>query len=236
MITQPSKKLKKFFVKNKSGRNIQGQIVTRHRQCPSKTFFIKFSELNYFSRILLLISFNNSYKSRILIFELIDKFGNLYYYKGVSGVEVGDYIHIFPHNPNWEVYDYLGARLLINHLSLGQIFCNILNYSNNRRLATSAGTFCSFLLHDLFYDLFKIKLPSGSDKYLTSSHICSIGRVAKEKYNKIIFGKAGNYRKYGFRPTVRGVAMNPVDHPHGGRTKTNSPEKSPWGWVTKFSK
>ena len=51
-----------------------------------------------------------------------------------------------------------------------------------------------------------------------------------------MIGKAGRNRWLGVRPTVRGVAMNPVDHPHGGNTKTNSPEVSPWGWVAKRNK
>lgn len=47
-------------------------------------------------------------------------------------------------------------------------------------------------------------------------------------------GKAGINRNFGIRPTVRGVAMNPVDHPHGGRTKTNSPELTPWNKIAKL--
>lgn len=50
-----------------------------------------------------------------------------------------------------------------------------------------------------------------------------------------VTGKSGINRNLGKNVIVRGVAMNPVDHPHGGRTKTNKPEVSPWGWVTKHS-
>ena len=229
-------RLKKFFIKNKSGRGLNGWILTRHRKCPITSFFIKFSEVNFYSRILLLISFNNSYKNRLTFFETIDKLGNLYYYRGISGIELGDFIHIFPLNPNWEVYEYLGAKLFFKNLFVGQVFCNIRNFYSNKKIAVSAGVFCSLLNYDEYFYLYKIKLPSGCSKLVNSSNICTIGRVIKEKYNKTVFGKAGNYLKYGFRPTVRGVAMNPVDHPHGGRTKTNSPEKSPWGWITKFSR
>jgi len=52
----------------------------------------------------------------------------------------------------------------------------------------------------------------------------------------IRIGKAGINMNRGYRPTVRGVAKNPVDHPHGGRTKTNSPERTPWGKTAKYNK
>ena len=55
-------------------------------------------------------------------------------------------------------------------------------------------------------------------------------------FNNTNFGKAGNLKIVGRKPKVRGVAKNPVDSPHGGRTKTNKPEVSPWGWVAKHSK
>ena len=62
-----------------------------------------------------------------------------------------------------------------------------------------------------------------------------VGEVSNEENWLVNIGKAGRSRWLGIRPTVRGTAMNPVDHPHGGRTKTNKPEVSPWGWVTKYS-
>lgn len=61
----------------------------------------------------------------------------------------------------------------------------------------------------------------------------SLGRASNIFYKNQFFSKAGYNRNLGIRPSVRGVAMNPVDHPHGGRTKTNSPEVTPWGKVTK---
>ncbi len=57
--------------------------------------------------------------------------------------------------------------------------------------------------------------------------LCVVGRVGGEQFSLSVLGKAGSRIFRGTRPSVRGVAMNPVDHPHGGRTKTNSPELSP---------
>jgi large subunit ribosomal protein L2 len=63
-----------------------------------------------------------------------------------------------------------------------------------------------------------------------------LGRNSNIWRFKEIVGKAGRNINRGFKSSVRGVAMNPVDHPHGGRTKTNSPEKTPWGKIAKFKK
>jgi large subunit ribosomal protein L2 len=64
----------------------------------------------------------------------------------------------------------------------------------------------------------------------------TLGRNCNTIPKGILVGKAGININRGFRPTVRGVAKNPVDHPHGGRTKSNSPERTPWGRVAKFNK
>lgn len=95
--------------------------------------------------------------------------------------------------------------------------------------ARAAGVFCQILniLDEL--SLVLIQLPSKKKMYLSSSALCNIGRSSNvfKKYN--VLGSASYHILYGRKPVVRGVAKNPVDHPHGGRTKTNKPEVSPWG-------
>jgi len=66
--------------------------------------------------------------------------------------------------------------------------------------------------------------------------MCTLGQVSNPKFRFFNFEKAGNLRNLGKRPTVRGVAMNPCDHPHGGGEGRKSPPaaaRSPWGWLTK---
>lgn len=60
-----------------------------------------------------------------------------------------------------------------------------------------------------------------------------LGRNSNIFHSFQVQGNAGINRNYGYRPKTRGVAMNPVDHPHGGRTKSNKPEVSIWGWIAK---
>ena len=81
----------------------------------------------------------------------------------------------------------------------------------------------------------KVKLSSGSYLYLFSNTLCIFGVLTDFKKNKLVRGKYGVYWSKLFTTKVRGVAKNPVDHPNGGRTKSKSPEKSPWGWIAKHN-
>lgn len=72
-----------------------------------------------------------------------------------------------------------------------------------------------------------LQLPSGKEQKASLRSVAILGRNSNLQHKREVVGKAGANRKAGIRPTVRGVAMNPVDHPHGGRTKTSQPEVSP---------
>ena len=130
--------------------------------------------------------------------------------------------------------DQPGITVLIYFLKKFSIFNNFI-VNKKSKLAKSSGTFCQILE---IYDncTIKIKLPSGDQKVISSIQFATLGRCSNLEANRQVFGKAGSLRTFGRRAKVRGVAMNPVDHPHGGRTKTNKPEVYPWGWVTKKNK
>lgn len=81
-----------------------------------------------------------------------------------------------------------------------------------------------------------IILPSKNEIYLRYNTLVFTGKNTNFFIKKLVEGKYGNSLYQSKSIEVRGVAKNPVDHPNGGRTKTNKPEKSPWGWVAKFSK
>jgi len=81
----------------------------------------------------------------------------------------------------------------------------------------------------------QVRLPSGEVRLFDINCMATIGQVSNVDHKYISLGKAGRTRHLGIRPTVRGVAMNPVDHPHGGgegRSKGHQ-SQSPWGWITK---
>ncbi|NSW88864.1 50S ribosomal protein L2, partial [bacterium] len=105
---------------------------------------------------------------------------------------------------------------------------------NGGKLARSAGTYAQVLGNE--NDLTMIKLSSGETRYVRSICRATVGKLGNEKHNQIVYGKAGRKRYLGKRPKVRGVAMNPVDHPHGGgegkAARGNPHPVSKWGWIT----
>lgn len=125
----------------------------------------------------------------------------------------------------------------IKNLNSSSLMFNLmLIYKKKGQYARAAGTFCKIINIDFFKELMLIQLPTSKRKWINWNSIAISGRVSNIFHKKEIFGKAGYNRSNNIRPTVRGVAMNPVDHPHGGRTKSNSPEVTPWGKIAKFNK
>jgi len=126
----------------------------------------------------------------------------------------------------------LGARTSLRSLPPGSIIHNI--GLATKRLGVygrSAGTSCQIIQKDSKYA--SIKLPSGKIIKLPLSYYASLGFVSNFENRLTVPGKAGSVRLKGRRPIVRGIAMNPVDHPHGGRTNGGRPCVTPWGIPTK---
>jgi len=126
----------------------------------------------------------------------------------------------------------LGSRTSLSSIPTGSIFHNLGSKSSKMGLfGRSAGTYCQLIQKDA--KTARIKLPSGKIIFLPISSFASIGIVSNIEQNKTIRGKAGVSRLKGRRPITRGIAMNPVDHPHGGRTNGGRPSCTPWGIPTK---
>lgn len=98
----------------------------------------------------------------------------------------------------------------------------------------STGSSASILKMDSRIGTALIKLPSGMKKVFSTYSIGSLGSVALPENKNFTNASAGYYRQYGVKAKVRGVAMNPIDHPHGGRTKSIKYQRTPWGKTTKF--
>jgi large subunit ribosomal protein L2 len=102
------------------------------------------------------------------------------------------------------------------------------------RLARAAGNYCEVVAQDSGYT--HLKLPSTEIRRVLGSAWASIGEASNEEHRLVVIGKAGRSRWYGVRPTVRGSAMNPVDHPHGGgegrQGRGHRIAKSMWGKPT----
>lgn len=128
-----------------------------------------------------------------------------------------------------------GNTLSLKMIPLGTIIHNIeMKIGKGAQLVRSAGTFAQLMAKDGKY--VQIKLPSGEVRMILQDCRATIGQVGNLDHEKVSIGKAGRSRWLGNRPKVRGVAMNPVDHPHGGgegRTSGGRHPVTPWGIPTK---
>ncbi|MBI4088489.1 50S ribosomal protein L2 [Candidatus Kaiserbacteria bacterium] len=128
-----------------------------------------------------------------------------------------------------------GNRLPLIKIPVGTFIYNIeTSPGAGANLVRSAGNFAEVLAHDAGYA--QVKLPSAEIRKIPDLAWASVGAVGNEEYNLVVIGKAGRSRWMGIRPTVRGTAMNPVDHPHGGgegrQGRGLRRAKSAWGKPT----
>ena len=128
---------------------------------------------------------------------------------------------------------FLGDRTSIESIPPGSIVHSLTVGSGSSKIsfARSAGTYCQIIQKQV--NSCKVKLPSGSVISVPINSLATLGSISNSQQNLVNVGKAGRNRLKGIRPTVRGVAMNPVDHPHGGRTNGGRPSVTPWGKPTK---
>lgn len=116
----------------------------------------------------------------------------------------------------------LGDCLPLRFLSIGSLIYNVELYpGSGGQIVRGAGNYAKVLKQELYYTL--LRLPSGEERLFSNNCKATIGVVSNEMNHLMKYKKAGILRNLGVRPTVRGIAMNPVDHPNGGRTKGGTP-------------
>lgn len=158
-----------------------------------------------------------------------------------SGAYLGQIIKTLTYIKTPKMYFFsnptTGTTIPLGYLYITNCFFNTRIYAKNFAFfCRSGGTFCVILRMNVEKGHCIVKIPSGKFQILNETCYVMLGRNSNSIIKGIWLGKAGINLKKGFRPTVRGVAMNPIDHPHGGRTKSNSPERTPWGKIAKFNK
>ena len=124
----------------------------------------------------------------------------------------------------------LGYRTQLKNIPAGSFVHNI-SVHKNKNLAKSAGCTSKLLENNL--NITKINLPSNKIIITNKTNYATIGATSNLNHSLVVLGKAGKNRIRGIRPYVRGIAMNPVDHPHGGRTNGGRVSVSPWGFISK---
>jgi large subunit ribosomal protein L2 len=126
----------------------------------------------------------------------------------------------------------LGDRTQVKNVPAGSLINNLSKDNESEgKFIRSAGTCGQIVQLGLFTA--KVKLPSGHVLNISTNSFVTVGSLSNNQNNLKVLGKAGKNRILGRRPIVRGIAMNPVDHPHGGRTNGGIPSVTPWGLPTK---
>lgn len=224
-----TKKLKKGF-SNTGGRNNQGKITHYQHGARHKQLYRLLDFKNTTEGIIRTIEYDPNRSSLISLVELIDR--NFIYILTPQDIKVGDKIN------TTNLLKQKGTRLPIKELPIGTFIHNVeLKPKQGGKLIKASGTFGQIL--QIQKDYVKIRLASNEERLIYKECFVTIGKIAKNHFKNKKLKKAGENRWRGIRPTVRGTAMNPVDHPHGGgqgKTSGGRCSVSPWGKLTKGKK
>ncbi|RII25886.1 MAG: 50S ribosomal protein L2 [Geobacter sp.] len=228
--TKPERSLLEH--KNKTGgRNSFGRITSRHIGGGHKQKYriidFRRDKLNIPARVVS-VEYDPNRSARIALLIYAD--GEKRYILSPLDLKVGDTVI-----SSLEADIKPGNTLPLKAIPLGTIIHNIeLKIGKGAQLARSAGTFAQLMAKEGKYA--QVKLPSGEVRMVLQECMATIGQVGNIDHENVSIGKAGRSRWLGKRPKVRGVAMNPVDHPHGGgegRTSGGRHPVTPWGIPTK---
>ncbi len=217
-----------------SGRNNDGHITVRRRGGGHKRFYriidFKRDKAGVPGRVTQ-IEYDPNRSSHIALVTYLD--GEKRYIIAPAGLDVGKTIMSGP-----EADILPGNALPIRNIPLGTQIHNIeLRPGKGGQMARSAGAFAQLVAKE--GDYAQLRMPSGEVRRVPVLCMATIGQVGNVEHENVSFGKAGRSRWKGLRPHVRGVAMNPVDHPHGGgegKTAAGRHPVSPWGQQTKGKK
>jgi large subunit ribosomal protein L2 len=227
---KPLKSLLKIK-KSKAGRNSQGKITTRHHGGGAKKKYrlidYKRNKINVPAKVLT-VEHDPNRSCNISLVCYQD--GEKKYILSPVGLKVGDTI-ISSESADIKA----GNSKLLKDIPVGTLVHNVELKSNaGGQLARSAGSFAQLMAKEGEYAL--LRLPSGELRKVKSDCRATIGQVGKIEHEQQNIGKAGKNRHRGIRPSVRGVSMNPIDHPMGGgegRTSGGRHPVSPWGLPTR---
>lgn len=228
--SKPEKSLTKGF-KRHVGRNNQGRITTRHKGGGHKRSYREIDFIYNKKDIPAFVKTIEYDPNRSGFIALVFyKDGEKRYILAPKTIKVGDEIIVSEKAPLKP-----GNRLLLRNIPVGIFVYNIeIKSGGGAKIARSAGVFAQVMANNEGYT--HLKMPSGEIRKVPENCFASVGEVSNEEYRLVNIGKAGRSRWLGKRPTVRGSAMNPVDHPYGGgegrQGRGTKRPKTMWGKVT----
>lgn len=218
-------------IRKSGGRNNRGRITSRRRGGGHKRAYRKID----FKRnkigvpaVVNSIEYDPNRSARIALLHYAD--GEKRYILSPNGLKVGDQIISGPGAPI-----RAGNALPLENIPLGSTIHNVeLQPGKGGQMGRSAGAEIQVMAKEGNYAT--LQLPSGERRIVSVSCYATIGQVGNLEHENVVVGKAGRSRWKGRRPKVRGVAMNPIDHPHGGgegRSSGGGHPVTPWGQPTK---
>jgi len=218
-------------LRKKGGRNVRGRITVRHRGGGHKRRYrlidFKRDKFGIPARVTS-IEYDPNRSARIALLTYAD--GEKRYIIAPLGLMVGS---VLMSGPEAEIR--VGSAMPLANIPVGTVIHNIeLQQGRGGQLVRSAGTSAQLMAKEGKYA--HVRLPSGEVRLIHQQCMATIGQVGNTDHGNISLGKAGRKRYLGRRPTVRGSAMSPRDHPHGGgegKTPIGMPSpKTPWGQPT----
>ena len=220
-------------IRKTGGRNHHGKITSRRRGGGHKRRYriIDFKR-NKFDLVgeVLSIEYDPNRSPRISLVLYSD--GEKRYIISPDGIKVGDKIISSKDN---KVAFKTGNCMPLKFIPDGMLVHNIeLKPGKGAQMARSAGAYARIMANES--GMITLKLPSNEMRMVSENCLATIGTVGNKSHENVVIGKAGRSRWLGKRPKVRGVVMNPVDHPHGGgegKTSGGRHPVSPWGMPTK---
>ncbi|MHB8146485.1 MAG: 50S ribosomal protein L2 [Vulcanimicrobiaceae bacterium] len=216
--------------KKHSGRNNNGHITVRHKGGGTRTQYriIDFKRgKDGVPAKIATIEYDPNRSARIALVHYKD--GEKRYILAPLGLKVGDVIES---GSGADIK--VGNSLPIKNIPVGTVIHNIeLRPGQGGKLVRSAGVSAQLMAKETEYS--QVRMPSGEVRKIHINCRATIGQLGNIEHENQIIGKAGRSRHLGKRPSVRGIAMNPVDHPHGGgeaRSTSGRPPTTPWGQMT----
>jgi large subunit ribosomal protein L2 len=231
-VITTKKPLRSLLVAQKrgSGRNNQGRITTRHKGGGARQFYrlVNFKMLEGLTATIEHIEYDPNRSARIA--RIKESNGTYHYILAAQGMKVGQVI-----TSGSEAPIEMGNRLPIKNIPIGSTIHAIeLKVGGGAQLVRSAGNSAQLMGRDNGYA--QVRLPSGEVRLINENCTASLGVIGNEQHQNVKIGKAGRSRHLGKRPSVRGVVMNAVDHPHGGgdggRHRMAKAPRTPWGQKT----
>jgi len=227
---KPEKNLLRI-IKKSGGRNANGRITSRHRGGGHKRYYrivdFKRDKVGIPAKVAS-IEYDPNRSARIALLQYAD--GEKRYILAPLRLSVGDEVMSGP-----EADIKPGNTLPLKNIPLGTHIHNIeLRLGKGGQIVRSAGTYAQLMAKEDRYAL--VKLPSSEVRMVLLNCMATVGQIGNVTHENINLGKAGRKRWLGKRPKVRGVAMNPVDHPMGGGEGRSSGGRhpcTPWGVPTK---